>query len=236
MNIFKDKNILVVGASSGIGYQLASELLAASANLYTMSRNMPQNLASTHITADVTALKGDELAGIEVLHGLAYCPGSINLKPFNRLSKEDFLNDFNINVLAAVQVLQAATKALKNANGASVVLYSTVAAQTGMGFHASIAASKGAVEGLVKSLAAEWAINKIRVNAIAPSLTDTPLAKNLLSSDEKKETSGKRHPLGRIGTARDIASLSSFLLSDNASWITGQIIGIDGGMSAVRLL
>jgi NAD(P)-dependent dehydrogenase (short-subunit alcohol dehydrogenase family) len=170
----------------------------------------------------------------EVIDGLVFCPGSINLKPFNRLTTQDFLNDFNQNVLGAVALIQKILPNLKRANGASIVLFSTVAAKLGMPFHASVAASKAAIEGLAKSLAAEFAVSKIRVNVIAPSLTDTPLAAFLLNTDEKKEASGKRHPLQRIGTAEEIAQLVSFLLSDAASWITGQIIGADGGMGSLK--
>ena len=136
--------------------------------------------------------------------------------------------------MGAVKVLQASMKALKKSDSPSVVMFSTVAVQTGMGFHAGIAAAKGAVEGLTRSLAAEWAPSKIRVNAIAPSLTDTPLANVLLSSDDKKEASNKRHPIGRYGTPEDIANAAVFLLSEESSWMTGQILHLDGGMSNLK--
>jgi len=123
---------------------------------------------------------------------------------------------------------------MKAAGGGSIVLFSTVAAQTGMGFHASIASAKGAIEGLTVSLAAEFALTKVRVNAIAPSLTQTPLAQNLISTPERKEASDKRHPLGRIGTADELADAAVFLLSPQSSWMTGQVLAIDGGMSSVR--
>lgn len=235
MQNFTGKNILVVGASSGIGYQLALQLIEQGANVISLSRKAPKNLTIQHITADVTQLQG-EIAGLpDELHGLVYCPGSITLKPFARLTKDDFLKEFEINVLGAVSVIQGSLKSLKKSpDGASIVLFSTVAVSMGMGFHASIAAAKGAVEGLVKSLAAEFAPNRIKVNAIAPSLTDTPLAQNLLSTPEKREASAKRHPLNRVGSAAELAASALFLLSDNAAWMTGQILHIDGGMSSVK--
>ncbi len=235
MSNFKNKNILIVGASSGIGYQLALQLIEEGANVISLSRKAPENLEVQHITADVTLLEG-EIAGLpEELHGLVYCPGSITLKPFARLTKQDFLKEFEINVLGAVNVIQGCLKALKKSpNGSSIVLFSTVAVSMGMGFHASIASAKGAVEGLVKSLAAEFVVNRIKVNAIAPSLTDTPLAQNLLSSPEKREASAKRHPLNRVGSAAELAASAKFLLSDDAAWMTGQILHIDGGISTIK--
>jgi NAD(P)-dependent dehydrogenase (short-subunit alcohol dehydrogenase family) len=155
------------------------------------------------------------------------------LKPFHRLTAEDFLNDFRVNCLGAVAALRSALPALKTAESASVVMFSTIAVAQGLSFHASIAAAKGAVEGLTLSLAAEFA-PKIRVNAIAPSLTDTPLAGNLLNSDVKKEASAKRHPLQQVGDPEDVAQLVAFLLSDASRFFTGQILRPDGGLSSVR--
>ena len=169
------------------------------------------------------------------VHGLVYFPGTINLKPFNRISVADFTNDFAINALGAAAFVQAYLPALKNAENPAVLFFSTVAVGTGMPFHASVAMAKGAVEGLTRSLAAELA-PKIRVNCIAPSLTDTPLAEKLLGSPEKAEAGRNRNPLKRIGTTQDIANAITFLISENANWITGQIIAVDGGMGAVRLL
>jgi 3-oxoacyl-[acyl-carrier protein] reductase len=231
-------NYLVIGGSSGIGLELAKKLLNQGHNVYAASRHkgdMPNEakFIELDVLENIESLKS---ALPEKIDGLAYCPGTINLKPFARLKEEDFLNDYKVNVLGAVKVIQSVFNNLKNAGNSSIVLFSTVAVQQGMGFHASIAAAKGAIEGLTKSLAAEFASIKIRVNAIAPSLTATPLASQLISTPERKEASDKRHPLGRIGTAEELADAAYFLISPQSSWITGQILGIDGGMSSIRTL
>jgi 3-oxoacyl-[acyl-carrier protein] reductase len=237
MTSFKDKNILIVGGSTGIGLSLIKHLSVQGVNIFNISRRAATDWPDgvTHIQADIL----DDLSSIEnqlpeTLHGLVYSVGSINLKPFQRLTSEDFLNDFKINFLGATAIIRLCLKALKNAGGASIVLYSSVAAKAGMPFHASIAAAKGAVEGLTLSLAAELSVSQIRVNAIAPSLTDTPLAQNLLATNERRDASAKRHPLNRIGQPDDIALATQFLLSDHSSWITGQVIGIDGGLGTLR--
>lgn len=231
------KSYLIAGGSSGIGLALVKLLSAEGNQVLVVSRtgdslgglpgvsHLPKNL----MTDD---LSEDELP--TALDGIVYCPGSINLKPFKSLKPAAFLEDFQLNLLGAVKVLQAAHKALKATQNPSVVLFSTVAVGQGMPFHASIAAAKGAVEGLTRSLAAEWAPT-IRVNCIAPSLTDTPLAGRLLNSDEKKEAAGARHPLKRVGTAGEAAALAHFLLGGNSGWITGQVIGLDGGMSSLKI-
>lgn len=223
------KNIVIVGGNSGIGKATANLLRAAGANLFLYSKSGEET------TALDTAKDFDQIPNLpEVIDGLIYCPGTINLKPFHRISIEDFKQEMEVNFYGAVRVLQACLKGLKKSAAPSVVLYSTVAVQTGMGFHAGIASAKGAIEGLTRSLAAEWASSKIRVNAIAPSLTETPLASALLSTPEKKEASDKRHPLGRIGTSEDIANATVFLLSSQSSWMTGQILHLDGGMSNLK--
>ncbi|MEY4135651.1 MAG: 3-oxoacyl-[acyl-carrier-protein] reductase FabG [Bacteroidota bacterium] len=231
------KNLLIVGASKGIGLSLA-EMAAPVFETYTVSRTWSPELSALnthHFSMDAVHDPLDSLESLpEVVHGLVYCPGSITLKTINRLSEADFLGDFHQNVLGAVRVIQFCLPRLKRAKGASVVLFSTVAAQTGMAFHSSVAAAKAGVEGLGKSLAAELAPQQIRVNVIAPSLTQTPLAQGLLNSPEKAEAAAKRHPLQRIGQAADMAAIAHFLLSDQASWITGQVIGVDGGLSTLR--
>ncbi len=232
------KNILIAGASKGIGLKTA-QLLNNQFNLFTIARSLTpelEQLKTRFYQVDLSKVNTevfDELP--DEIHGIVYCPGSINLKPFNRLTREDFENDFSQNVLGAVAIIQKVLPNLKKANGASIVLFSTVAAKLGMPFHSSIAAAKGAIEGLAKSLAAELASSYIRVNVIAPSLTDTPLASALLSTTDKREAAGKRHPLQRVGTPEEMANAIAFLLSSNSSWITGQIIGIDGGMGSLKV-
>ncbi|MBP6385964.1 MAG: SDR family oxidoreductase [Pseudarcicella sp.] len=229
------KTFLIIGGSSGIGKKIVESLLNDNHKVYATSRSLIENEAVNSLIWDANMPDNTIFdTFVEPLDGIVYCPGTINLKPFHRLSLEDFKNDLQVNVLGAVSVIQANLPKLKLSSSSSIVMFSTVASSIGMGFHASIAASKSAIEGLTLSLAAEFAPHKIRVNCIAPSLTDTPLASNLLGSDEKKDNASKRHPLGRIGTADEIAQLAYFLLSENASWITGQVLKIDGGLSAIK--
>ena len=234
---FKGKNILVVGGSSGIGLSLIKMLASQGAQLYNASRTQSDDWPEgvIHIPVDVLSdmnILSESLP--ENLHGLVYAVGSINLKPFSRYTDDDFLSDYKLNVIGAARCIQLAHKSLRKAAGASIVLLSSVAARTGMPYHASIAAAKGGVESLALSLAAEFAAQNIRVNVVAPSLTDTPLAGNLLSTSEKREASAKRHPLGRIGKPEDISASISFLLSEQSGWISGQILGVDGGMGNLK--
>lgn len=233
-----DKHHLVIGGSRGIGLSVVRRLSAKGDSVLVASRN-PGEVADlkgvTHLPFDATrdALNNEMLPAS--LNGFAYCPGTIRLRPISRLTVEDFLEDYHINVIGAVQCLQAALPRLKKSkSGASVVFFSTVAVQTGMPFHASIAGAKGAIEGITRSLAAELA-PRIRVNAVAPSLTDTALAESLMGDDDKRKAAAERHPLKRFGLPEDIAACACYLLSDAASWITGQILPVDGGMSSVRV-
>jgi NAD(P)-dependent dehydrogenase (short-subunit alcohol dehydrogenase family) len=232
-----ERNILIVGGSSGIGLAVVRALQDQEERLFVGSRGASElnELPNvTHLPMDVTTPEIDFGALPPTLQGLVYCPGTIRLKPFQRLSLTDFTQDYQINLLGAVQVLQGCLSRLKKSpSGAAVVLFSTVAVTTGMPFHASVASAKGAVEGLTRSLAAEWA-PRIRVNALAPSLTDTPLAADLLSSEERRKASAERHPLKRVGTSAEMARLVVYLLSDAGAWITGQIFHVDGGMSTLR--
>jgi 3-oxoacyl-[acyl-carrier protein] reductase len=232
-----EKEFVVIGGSSGIGLDVTRLLIQSNQRVTVLSRSMPainELKAVNHIPIDITIDGIDDSSLPDRIQGLAYCPGSIRLRPFHRLKPEDFLADLEINLLGAVKAIQACLPGLKRADApGSIVLFSTVAVETGMPFHASIACSKGAVEGLTRSLAAELA-PRIRVNAIAPSLTDTNLAGALLSDEGKRAAAAERHPLKRIGNPADIAAAAKFLLDDSASWITGQIIAVDGGMGAIR--
>lgn len=227
------KNILLIGGSYGIGLAIIKEL-ANNNNVYVASRTSEglQGLNVTYIEFD--ALTSDLNVALlpEKIDGLVYCPGSINLRPFRGLKLETFQSDMQINFFSMVKVIQSILPLLTASNQASIVLFSTVAVKMGMPFHTSVAAAKGAIEGFAKALAAEYA-PKIRVNVIAPSLTDTPLADKFLNNDDKKEKSSLRHPLKRFGQSEDLANMAAFLLSEKSSWMSGQILHVDGGLSSL---
>lgn len=231
------KNILVIGSGKGIGLSI-TKLLAKNNNVLAVTRSKSEeleNCGARIIYSDISTAESFDAGYVfDELNGLVYCPGSINLKPFSKLSTYEFIKDFEQNVLGAVRVIQSCIPSLKQSKNASVVLFSSVAVKTGMPFHSSIATSKGAIEGLIKSLAAEYAANNIRFNAIAPSLTETSLASSLINTPEKRVAAAKRHPLQRIGNTHEMAALAAFLLSDNATWLTGQVIGVDGGMGNLK--
>jgi NAD(P)-dependent dehydrogenase (short-subunit alcohol dehydrogenase family) len=233
----KSKNYVIVGGSSGIGFALTRRLTAAGHQVTVLSRSTGRlaNLEGIrHVAFDATEDDVPSEALPDRLDGLAYCPGSIRLRPFGRLTEEDFLSDYRLNLIGAVKTIRACLTPLKKADQtAAIVLFSTVAVRTGMPFHASIACAKAAVEGLTRTLAAELA-PRVRVNAVAPSLTDTPLAEALLADDAKRKAAADRHPLKRTGTAGELADVAFFLLSDASSWMTGHILPVDGGLSAVR--
>jgi NAD(P)-dependent dehydrogenase (short-subunit alcohol dehydrogenase family) len=227
------KNILLIGGSYGIGLAIAQELQNDN-NIFVASRSN-ENLVGLNVThipfdASIDALDTSKLPA--VIDGLVYCPGSINLRPFRGLKPEAFEADLQINFISLVKVIQAILPNLTASEQSSIVLFSSVAASMGMPFHTSVAAAKGAIEGFAKALAAEYA-PKIRVNVIAPSLTDTPLADKFLNNETKQEKSAERHPLKRFGKPEDSAQMASFLLSYKSSWISGQIFHVDGGMSTL---
>ncbi|MQP25837.1 SDR family oxidoreductase [Flavobacterium sp. LMO8] len=227
------KNILLIGGSYGIGLAIAQELQNEN-NIFVASRTN-ENLAGlnvNHIPFDASTDTLDTSKLPAILDGLVYCPGSINLRPFRGLKPEAFEADLQINFISLVKVIQAVLPNLTAGEYSSIVLFSSVAASMGMPFHTSVAAAKGAIEGFAKALAAEYA-PKIRVNVIAPSLTDTPLADKFLNNETKQEKSAERHPLKRFGKPEDSAQMASFLLSDKSSWISGQIFHVDGGMSTL---
>lgn len=227
------KNILLIGGSYGIGLAIAKEIQAGN-NVFVASRTNENldDLNVTYIPFDALNDTLDLSTLPAVIDGLVYCPGSINLRPFRGLKPEAFENDLQINFISLVKVIQSILPNLTASEQSSIVLFSSVAASMGMPFHTSVAASKGAIEGFAKALAAEYA-PKIRVNVIAPSLTDTPLADKFLNNETKQEKSAERHPLKRFGKPDDIAKMASFLLSDKSSWISGQTFNVDGGMSTL---
>ena len=231
------RNYLIIGGSSGIGASIVAKLSESSddkvlATYFSNAAQNSDNVQFFHYNAMM-----DNLADYDIpdeIHGFVYCPGAIMLKPFKRLTEQGVIDDFKLQVIGAMNTIQAILPNLTAAKNASVVLFSTVAVQQGFNFHSQVAMSKGAIEGLTKSLAAEFA-PAIRVNCIAPSLTDTPLAEQLLSSEEKRKANADRHPMKQIGTADDSAELAVFLLSEKSKWMTGQIIHIDGGMSSIKM-
>jgi NAD(P)-dependent dehydrogenase (short-subunit alcohol dehydrogenase family) len=227
------KNILLIGGSYGIGLSIAKEL-QDNHHVFVASRTSENldGLNVTYIPFDASTDTLDSAKLPTVIDGLVYCPGSINLRPFKGLKIETFESDLQINFIDMVKVVQTILPQLTASNQSSIVLFSTVAASMGMPFHTSVAAAKAAVEGFAKALAAEYA-PKIRVNVIAPSLTNTPLADKFLNNEVKQEKSAERHPLKRFGQPEDLAQMATFLLSDNSSWMTGQILHVDGGMSTL---
>lgn len=234
------KTVLIIGGSSGIGMACVKLLENEDCDVISISRTPNKESIAlpnvTHITVDVRK-ESDIIEDLpDTIDALVYCPGTINLKPFKSLTLSDFKEDYEINVLGLVQVLHSCIDKLKNSENGSVVTFSTVAVSQGMSYHSSIASAKGAIEGLTRSLAAEYSNAGIRFNAIAPSLVNTPLAEKFTKSSAKLDAISKRHPLNRIGNPEEIASLVKYLISDSSTWITGQVFGVDGGLSSIQAM
>ncbi len=214
--------VVLIGASSAIAKSLKED---SDKEFINFSRSD----GSLDISGDLS-----ELEVVEDIKGLVYFPGTINLKPFTMLKDQDFQNDLNINFLGAVKVVKKLIEKLKDADGASVVFISTVAASIGLPFHASISPAKAALEAYSRSMAAEYAGAKISFNVVAPSLADTPMATNLLKTDRLKEASKERNPMKQIGSPKQIAKAIDFLLDAHQNWMTGQVIPVDGGMKNLK--
>ena len=221
---------LVIGGSRGIGYEIVNNFLNNGERVLSISRN-ESNLKNQKLEQLIGDVLNMELPQIDEIDSITYCPGSINLKPIQALKEEFFRNDMEINYFGAVKVISNYARQLKKSTNVSIVLFSTVAVQTGMPFHASISSAKGALEGFGRSLAAELAPT-VRVNLIAPSVTETDLAASLLKTEKSRENTEARHPLKRILSAKEIADLASFL--HNSPGITGQIIQADNGIGSLR--
>ena len=226
------RKIVVVGGSKGIGQAIVQSLIEENI-VVNISRTAPlqPHANLTHYNCDILA---DDLPEIEAIDTLIYCPGSINLKPIARLKLQDFREDFEINVIGAVKAVQKYLPKLKKGENPSILLFSTVAAKLGMPYHASVAAAKSAVEGLAKSLGAELAPT-IRVNAIAPTVTETDLASKLLRNDRMIESITERHPLKKFLKPNEVADLATFLISDKAKSISGQIFELDCGIVSFKI-
>jgi 3-oxoacyl-[acyl-carrier protein] reductase len=223
------KTFLFIGSNSDIAQETLKILESNGNKVICISRNHIDEVENNLIGNPVL----NDLPEIDVeIDGLVYFPGSITLKPFRSLKQIDFLNELEINVLGAINSIQKYSPKLKESS--SIVLFSTVAVQIGMPFHSAVSVAKGAVEGLTRALAAEFS-PKIRVNCIAPSLTQTKMAEKFLSTPEKQEAAGQRHPLKTVGQKEDMANAVTFLLNDTSKWMTGQILHIDGGMSSLRI-
>jgi len=227
------KVYVFAGASSAIAQATATLLQANGHKVIGISTKNEPFAYDSHYCVDGYSF-GSFPQIEEDISGLVYFPGTINLKPFARFTPEEFRHDMEVNALGAAAFVQAYVASLKKSKDGSIVFLSSVAASTGLPFHASIAMAKGALEGLTKSLAAELAPT-IRVNAIAPSLVNTPLGSKFLSSPERMEQMQKRNPMGKVGEAGEVAQSVAFLLENNSSWITGQVLSVDGGMGALKI-
>lgn len=227
------KNILVVGGSKGIGREIVNSQLEKGNNCYNFSRT-ESGINNQNLIEEKIDILSDDLPEIENIDSVIYCPGSINLKPILQLKEEDFVNDFNINVLGAIKTVKTYLNNLKKGDDPSLLFFSTVAVGQGMPFHSSVSVAKAGIEGLTKSLAAELAPS-IRVNCIAPTITRTDMAQRILRNEKIEENIANKHPLKKICEAKDISDMADFLISHNAKNITGQIMHVDGGMSTLKI-
>lgn len=227
------KNILVVGGSKGIGREIVSSQLEKGNYCYNFSRT-ESGINNQNLIEEKIDILSDDLPNIENIDSVIYCPGSINLKPILQLKEEDFVNDFNINVLGAIKTVKTYLNNLKKGDDPSLLFFSTVAVGQGMPFHSSVSVAKAGIEGLTKSLAAELAPS-IRVNCIAPTITRTDMAQRILRNEKIEENIANKHPLKKICEAKDISDMADFLISHNAKNITGQIMHVDGGMSTLKI-
>lgn len=227
------KTYIIVGGSKGIGNAIVEKLLEEGHQIINISRTSPEQYHSNlkHYSCDVLS---EDLPEIDAADGLVYCPGSINLKPLERFSLEEFREDYEINVIGAVKSIQKYLPILKKSDKPSIVLFSTVAAKLGMPFHTSIAAAKSGVEGLVKSLGAEMATT-LRINAIAPTVTNTDLASKLLRNEKMVENISERHPMKKFLEPKDVAEMADFLLSEKSHTISGQVFEMDCGIVSFKI-
>jgi len=229
------KNYVIIGGSSGIGKELVRILASQGNNVFaTYNENRVENHDLVQYQKFNVLKDSLNLDAIpDEIDGLVYCPGSINLKPFKRFTDEEFINDFKLQVVGATRIIKTLMPRLASGGNSSIVLFSTIAVQNGFNFHSQVSISKGAIEGLTRSLAAELA-PKIRVNAVAPSLTDTSLASKFLNTPQKISAQAERNPLKKIGAVKDVAEAAAYLLTDKSSWTTGQILHVDGGSSTIK--
>jgi 3-oxoacyl-[acyl-carrier protein] reductase len=225
------KNIVIIGGTKGIGKSIVSEVVE-NHKVVCLSRNQTDFSHDNYTFHNFDALV-DDYPDFESVDCLIYCPGSINLKPISTLSLDDFRNDFELNVIGAVRAIKKYLNLLKKSGSASILLFSTVATKLGMPYHASVSVAKSGVDGLVKTLGSELA-PKVRINAIAPTITNTELASKILRNDKVIENMVERHPLKKILSSNEVAKMASFLISEDASSISGQIFNMDAGIVSFK--